>query len=146
MSIEISARGGRISAAQWDAIQALPKEELPSLTPEQKQVAQEMRVREEDYARSSLASKREVENSLEKAVRFARFLKERIKQRAGGATLRRVSLDDPSGRFEVDVQVDGRTFQFRVMEKIVDDLFESGSELAESRLNRILDLAFETRP
>jgi hypothetical protein len=146
MGLEISVRGGRISPTEWDAIQALPKEELPPLSPEQKQVAQKMRIREEDYARSSLASKRGAENSLDKAERFARFLKERIKNREAGATLRRVSLDDPQEKFEVEVQVDGRPLQFRVAEKVVDDLFESGSESAERRLNRVLDLAFETRP
>ena len=146
MSVEISARGGRISPTEWDAIQALPKEELPPLSPEQKQVAQKMRVREEDYARSSLVSKRGAENSLDKAERFARFLKARITGRWAGAILRRVSLDDLQEKFEVEVQVDGRPLQFRVAERVVDDLFESGSESAERRLNRVLDLAFETRP
>jgi flagellar motor protein MotB len=146
MSVEIEVRGGRISPTEWDAIQALPKEELPPLSPEQKQVAQKMRIREEDYARSSLASKRGAENSLDKAERFARFLKERIKKRAAGATLRRVSLDDFQEKFEVEAQVDGRRLRFRVTEKLVDDLFESGSELAERRINRVLDLAFRTQP
>ncbi len=146
MSVEISVRGGRISPAEWDAIQALPKEELPPLTPEQQQVARKMHIPEADYARSSLASKRGVEKSLEKAERFARFLKESIKKRAAGATLLRVALDDFQEKFEVEVQVDGRPLQFRVTEKVVDDLFESGSESAERRLNRVLDLAFETRP
>jgi len=145
MSVEISARGGRISPADWDAIQALPKEELPPLTPGQQQAARQMRIPEADYARTVLASKRGVENSLEKAVRFARFLKESIKERVAGATLVRVALDDFQGKFEVEAQVDGRPLRFRITEKLVDDLFESGSELAESRLKRVLDLAFRTQ-
>lgn len=147
MSVEISVRGGGpISAAEWDAIQDLPKEELPLLTPGQQQVARKMGIQEADYARTVLASKRGAERSLEKAERFARFLKDSVKERMAGATLLGVALDTLQGKFEVEAQVDGRLLRFRVTEKLVDDLFESGSELAEGRLNRVLDLAFRTQP
>jgi len=147
MSVEVSVSGGGpISGAEWDAIQALPKEELPPLTPGQQQAARQMRIPEADYARQALASKRGAEKSLEKAARFARFLKECIKERMAGAALQRVALDTLRGKFDVEAEVDGRLLQFRVTEKLVDDLFESGSELAERRLNRVLDLAFRTRP
>jgi len=145
MNVEISARGGRIGPAEWDSIQALPQEELPPLTAGQRQAARQMRIPEADYARTVLASKRGAENLLEKAVQFARFLNESLKSRKDGATLVRVALDDFQGKFEVEAQADGRPFRFRVTEKLVDDLFESGSELAESRLNRVLDLAFRTQ-
>jgi hypothetical protein len=146
MSVEISVRGGGISPADWDAIQALPKEELPPLTPEQQEVARKMRIREADYARKVLASKRGAEKSLEKAERFARLLKGIIKERIAGVSLLRIALDDFQGKFEVEALVDGRPLHFRVSEKLVDDLFESGSELAERRLNRVLDLALQTQP
>ena len=128
MGVEISVRGGRISPAEWDAIQALPKEELPALTPQQRQVARKMHIQEEDYARGALASERGAERSLEKAERFARFLNESIRKRTAGATLLRVALDTFQGKFEVEAQVDGRPLRFRVTEKLVDDLFESESE------------------
>jgi hypothetical protein len=146
MGIEVSALGGPISSAEWDAIRALPEAELPPLTPAQQQTAQRMRMREADYARHVLASKRGAENSLHKAERFARFLNASIKERVAGASLVRIALDTFQGKFEVEAQVDGRSLRFRVTEKLVDDLFESGSELAEARLNRVVDLAFRTQP
>lgn len=146
MGIQVSARGGPISSAEWDAIQALPEEDLPPLTPGQKQVAQKMGISEASYARHVLASKRGVENSLEKAQRFARFLSESVKKRMAGATLVCVALDSFQEKFDVEAQVDGRAVRFRVTEKLVDDLFESGSEVAERRINRVVDLAFRTQP
>lgn len=147
MSVEISVRGGGpISGAEWDAIQGLPEEELPPLTPGQQQAARQMRIPEADYARGALAGKRGAEKMLEKTERFARFLSESIQKRKAGATLIRVALDTFQGKFEVEARVDGRPLDFRVTEKLVDDLFESGSELAERRLNRVLDLAFRTQP
>jgi hypothetical protein len=145
MGIEVSALGGPISSTEWDAIQALPEAELPRLTPGQQQTAQRMRMREADYARHVLASKRGVENSLEKAKRFAKFLEGRIKKRRTRANLVRVALDTFRERFEVEARVNGRPLRFRVAEKVVDDLFESGSELAEKRINRVVDLAFRTQ-
>jgi hypothetical protein len=146
MGVEITALGGPISSVEWDAIQALPEAELPPLTPAQQQTAQRMRMRESDYARHVLASRRGVENSLEKAKHFAKFLDESIKKRVAGANLVRVALDTFQEKFEVEVQVDGRPLRFRVTEKLVDDLFEGGSEVAEKRINRVLDLAFRTQP
>ena len=134
-----------LAPAQWVSIRAMPKEGLPPLTPGQQQAARQKGIPEADYARTVLASKRGAENSLEKAVPFARFLNESLKSRKDGATLVRVALDDFQGKFEVEAQAGGRPFRFRVTEKLVDDLFESGSELAESRLNRVLDLAFRTQ-
>lgn len=144
MSVEISVRGSRASVFDWDAIQALPKEELPSLTPEQQQVARKLHIPEADYARSALAAKRGTEKLLEKTERFARFLNESIKKRTAGATLLRVALDTFQGKFEVEAQIDGRPLHFRVTEKLVDELFEGGSESAERRLNRVLALALQT--
>jgi hypothetical protein len=147
MGVEISVRGGGpISAAEWDAIQALPVEELPALTPGQQQVASKMRIAEADYARRILRSKRGTENSLEKATRFARFLNEAVKRRMASASLVCVALDTIQEKFEVEAQVNGRPLRFRITEKLVDDLFEGGSEIAERRINRVLDLAFRTQP
>ena len=144
METEITALGGPISSTEWDAIQALPEAELPRLTPGQQQTAQRMHMREADYARHVLASKRGVENSLEKAKHFAKFLEERIKKRRTRANLVRVALDTFRERIEVEAQVNGRLLRFRVAEKVVDDLFESGSELAEKCIKRVVDLAFRT--
>ncbi len=145
MSVEIAVRGGRISPADWGAIQAMPEEELPPLTPGQQQAARQMRIRESDYARSALAAKRGAEKMLDEVERFARFLRLNLNERAPSLELRRVALDTLKGKFEVEASLDGRVLTFRVDEKLVDDLFEGGSEIAEKRLERVIELALLTR-
>jgi hypothetical protein len=144
MSVEIAVRGSRTSAFDWDAIQAVPKEELPSLTPEQQQVARRMRIPEEEYARTTLATKRGMEKLLDKTERLAGLLRKRLQERAPSLELTRVALDTLKGKFEVEARLDGHTLTFRVDEKLVDDLFEGGSEIAEKRLERVIDLALVT--
>jgi hypothetical protein len=145
MGIEISARGGPISLAEWDAIQALPEEELPPLTPGQQQAARQMRVKESDYARSVLARKRGAESMLGEVERFARFLRLNLNQRAPSLELTRVTLDTLKGKFEVEAKLDGQVLKFRVDEGLVDELFEGGSEVAEKRIERVIELALLTR-
>ena len=48
--MKISVSGLRTSTSDWEAVRNLPREHLPSLTPEQRQVAQKLRISEEDYA------------------------------------------------------------------------------------------------
>ncbi len=144
MSVEISVRGGRISPAEWDAIQALPKEDLPPLTPEQQQVARKMRIPEADYARGALASKQGAEKLLDVVERFARLVRVKLQGRAPSLELKRVALDTLIGKYEVEANLNGHTLTFRVDEELVDDLFEGGSEIAEKRLDRVIDLALLT--
>jgi hypothetical protein len=145
MSVEIAVRGGRISGDEWDAIQALPEEELPPLTPGQQQAARQMRIKESDYARSALARKRGAESMLGEVERFARFLRLNLDQRAPSLELTRVTLDTLKGKFEVEAKLDGQVLRFRVDEDLVDELFEGGSEVAEKRIERVIELALLTR-
>lgn len=145
MSVEIAVRGGRISGDDWSAIQALPEGELPPLTAGQQQVARQMRIKESDYARSVLARRRGAESMLGEVERFARFLRLDLAERAPSLELTRVTLDTLKGKFEVEARLDGQVLKFRVDEDLVDQLFEGGSEVAERRIQRVIELALLTR-
>ena len=145
MGVQISVRGSRTSVFDLDAVQAMPKEELPPLTPEQQQVAGKLHIPEEHYARNALATQRSMEKLLDKAERFAQLLRINFQERAPSLELKRVALDTLKGKFEVEAGLDGHSFAFRVDEELVDDLFEGGSEIAEKRLGRVIELALLTR-
>jgi len=145
MGVQISVRGSRTSVFDMDAVQALPKEALPPLTPEQQQVAGKMHIREEDYARNALATQRSMEKLLDKAERFAQLLRVNFLEREPSLALKRVALDTLKGKFEVEAELESHALVFRVDEELVDDLFEGGSEIAERRLERVIELALLTR-
>lgn len=143
--MNISVDGWRASLSDWEAVRNLPQEQLPSLTPEQREVARKLRISVEDYARSVLAGRRTTESLLAKTTRFARLLQERVRNRAAQADVESVALRTFEHRFDIELKLDGAVLPLRVDENIVDDLFESGSADAEQRLTRILDLALQAR-
>lgn len=143
--VEISVYGARTNSADWAAVRDLPRDRLPELTPGQKEVARKFKIPEEDYARSALAEQHGMQRLLAKAHRFARLLQEKIGAIEPAARIQRVRLDTLQGEFEVEVAADGTSVPLEIAEDLVDDLFKRGSEDAEKRLSRILDLALRTR-
>jgi hypothetical protein len=141
MTIAISVSGARISPADWGAAQALPREQIPPLTPEQKQAARELGIPEEDYARGAVASEKGAERDMWKAERFARLIHKELTALKPDAQIESVRLDGLHGSFEIEMRLNGRRMPFQVSEKLVDELFESGSPEAERRLKRVLELA-----
>jgi len=134
-----SVVGGRAIVAAWDAAQSVPPEQLPPLSPEQREVARKLGIPETDYARSALAIARTQELLLGKTRRLARVLESAAKRVGRPAEVRDVVLDTNEGRFDVVFQVRGQTVPARVSEDVVDDYFETGSEEAEQRILRIVD-------
>ena len=135
----ISVEGMRTDPEEWKAAQALQPEELPALTPEQKQVATQLKIAQEQYARSILAGQRTTEKLLKKTEWFARFFEELIHHKGSPAKIERVTLDTWAATFEVKIH--GREYPLRIDEGLVDDLFEKGSVVAEQVLSRIADVA-----
>jgi len=135
----ISVEGMRTDPEEWKAAQALQPEELPALTPEQKQVATQLKIAQEQYARSILAGQRTTEKLLKKTEWFARFFEELIHHKGSPAKIERVTLDTWAATFEVKIH--GREYPLRIDEGLVDDLFEKGSVVAEQGLSRIADVA-----
>jgi hypothetical protein len=142
--MEISVEGWRSGTADWSDVQRLPKEQLPALTTEQKEVARNLGISEEDYARSAEAGQRTQRELLDKTAKFARLLEQRVKERASQAAIEKVTLKTWEHRLDVRILLDGGRFDIRIDEDLVDDLMESGSLDAGERLSRILGAALPT--
>lgn len=140
--MEIAVDGWRSGVADWDAVRNLPAEQLPQLSDEQRAVARKLGIPEQDYARSVVAGERSREALLVKTERLARLLEQRIAALGIDGRINRVTLRTIQGRFDVEVQVNGRTLPLRIDEALVDDYFDNGSADSEQRLAQILDRAF----
>ncbi len=143
--MEISVLGARVSITDWQAAQSTPSADVPPLTPEQREVARKLQIAEEDYARSAMADQRAMEKLLRKAEQFARLLGQILKRTAPTAGIESVVLNTWEDRFETQLQINGHVFPVNISEDIVDDLLERGSEEAEQRLARILEVALQSR-
>ena len=75
--MEISVQGWKASPGDWEAVRKIPKDELPALTDEQKEVVRKLGLTEEDYARSALAGERTQNALLVKTEMFARLLEKK---------------------------------------------------------------------
>jgi hypothetical protein len=140
--MEIAVDGWRSGDADRDAVRNLSAEQLPRLSEEQRAVAKKLGIPEQDYARSVVAGERGREALLAKTERLARLLEQRIAALGIDGRINRVTLRTIQGRFDVEVQVNGRVLPLRIEETLVDDYFDNGSADSEQRLAHILDRAF----
>lgn len=136
--MQIAVDGPRGSASAQDAVRRIPKEELPPLTDAQKIVARQLGASEEDYARMILEGERAHDELLVKTELFARLLEKKLREIGSSAKIENVLLRTLDGKFEIEIDVNGRTIPLRIREDLIDDLFEAGSPDAEERLARIL--------
>jgi len=136
--VEISVHGWKASSSDWEAVRKLPKDQLPPLTEQQKEVARKLGVSEEDYARSALAGERTQNTLLAKTETFARLLEKKLCELGSKASVENVALQILDDRFEVLLRVNGKLLPLRIKEEIVDDILESGSAEAEEKLSKIL--------
>lgn len=137
--MNIAVDGWRASPSDWDAALRIPKNELPTLSEQQKKVAQKLGISEESYARSAVAGERTQNNLLAKTEMFARLLGKKIGDLGFKASIESVVLRVLEDRFEVSLMINGSRLPLRISEEIVDDLFESGSVEAEEKLVRLLN-------
>ncbi len=142
--MEISVSGLRTSTSDWEAVRNLPREQLPSLTPEQRQVAQKLRIPEEDYARSVLGGQRTTESLLGKTERLARFLQDTLRVKAPEASLERVALNTWEEKFDVEIEINRTSLALRIEENLINDFMEGGSAAAEESLRQMMDVALRT--
>src|SRR5438270_3406743 len=137
--MQISVEGWRASPGDWEAVRSIPRDQLPALTEQQREVARKMGVPEEDYARSALAGERTQNALLAKTEMFARLLEKKIRDLGLKATVQNVVLRTLEHAFEVSMNTNGAYLPLRIKEEVVDDLFEAGSGEAEEKLSRILN-------
>jgi hypothetical protein len=136
--MQIAVDGPRGSASAQDAVRRIPKEGLPQLTEAQKRVARQLGASEEAYARMILEGERAHDELLVKTEMFARLLQKKLRETGSKAEIENVLLRTLDGKFEVEIDVNGRVVPLRIREDLIDDLFEAGSPDAEERLARIL--------
>jgi hypothetical protein len=144
-AMNISVRGFRTGLADWEAVRGVPAEQLPPLSPEQREVARKLHISEEDYARSALAGQLTMDELIAKTERFAKYLLDRVKEMAPQVSIESVLLDTLEHKFVVSLKSEGRITPVHIAEEVVDDYFDSGSAEMGRRLNRILNLAFHAR-
>jgi len=143
--MDISVQGWRTSSGDWEAVRSIPREQLPALTEEQKQVAHKLGVSEEAYARSALAGERTQKALLTKTEMFARLIEKKIQDLGFKATVENVVLRTLDDKFDVLLGVNGGRLPLQIKEEIADDLFEAGSAEAEEKLSRILNTTLGLR-
>ena len=139
--MEIAVDGWRAGAAEREVARSLPAEQLPRLTDDQRAVANKLGIPEEEYARSVAAGERNREALLLKTERLARLLERRLEVSGIDAHVNRVMLRTIQHRFDVELQLNGKTLPLHIEETVVDDYFDGGSNEAEQRLAHILDRA-----
>ena len=137
--MQIAVTGSRSDRSEWEAVQHIPARDLPPLTQEQRNVAKQLRMREEDYQRSILAGKRTGEKLLKKTEWFAKVLQRNVAARARGASIKSVALDTWKEKFEITIEIDGDVLPLHIAEAIVDDFFDLGSARAEESLGQMLE-------
>jgi hypothetical protein len=137
--MEISVEGWRASPSDWSAVRSVPRDQLPALTEEQREVAKKLGIAEEDYARSVLAGQRTSEALLGKTERLGRLLNQRLKAIREDASVERVSLSSTDHRFDVTLIVKEQRVPLRIDENLVDDYFDGGSLQADEALGRVLE-------
>jgi hypothetical protein len=136
--MQIAVDGTRGSASAQDAVRRIPKEELPPLTEAQKKVARQLGASEERYARMLLEGERAHDELLVKTELFAKLVEKKLREIDSTAKIQNVLLRTLDGKFEVELDVNGRIVPLRIREDLIDDLFEAGSPDTEERLARIL--------
>lgn len=144
MTVEVL--GSRKTQEDWSAAEQIPKEELPPLTDAQKATAKQLHIPEEFYARDKVASHLAGQRLLLKVDRVARYLSEILKNLDASVTLEKISLDTFGGRYDIELGANGHRLPVRMDEKLIDELFEGGSEEAERRISRVLELAVRYQP
>ncbi len=138
--MKVVIEGSRSSREDWLRAQKLSSDELPILSPAQKQVAAELRISEETYARSAKAGELSSGELAAKARTLGEWVERESREWSPGAQVLEVRLVTFEGLFQILLHVADRTLALRIEEDLVDRLLETGSGQAEARLRRILDM------
>ncbi len=143
--MEIIIEGWRAGREDRREAESVPASELPPLSDEQKSVAKKLGISEEAYARSAFAGKKNQERLLQKTKRFGGLLQDVIQRRFNDARVDRIRLVTIDHEYRVDIFAAGRPLVFRVMEEIVDDFVEGGSEASRRQIEQSLEVLLTGR-
>jgi hypothetical protein len=140
--IRIAVSGPRTDKSDWEGALNTPKEQLPPLTREQRRVAEQLHIREEDYQRTVLAKRWTAERLLKKTELFAKLLQRKIREKTPSASIRSIVLDTLAHRFEIAVDVNGTGIPLHIPEGVVEDLFNLSVTDAEQKLSKMVEECF----
>jgi len=138
--MDISVKGSRSSAQDWVRAQQIPLSEIPPLDEQQKAVARQMRLSEEDYARSAYAGQLSQQELLQRTLRFGRWLNARVEERNADSRVDAVELDTWSEKLKVRVLVGQESVFFEVDEELVERFMSTGSAELERSVFRLLEV------
>ena len=143
--MEIIIEGTRTDPRDWREAQALPREKLHPLSSEQKEVVRKLKLSEEGYARTILASEKTQERLVSKARRFGNILLKKLETAHPGMKINWVSLATIELKYYVEVMAGSETFKIRFDESTVNDLLEGGSKEADNKIDGILERVIADR-
>ena len=138
--MEVFVRGARSSRQEWAQAHSVPSSEIPSLNDSQKAEAHRGSISEEEFARIAYAEHLWQQKTLQKILRFGRWLNGKVAERNPGVQIVRVELDTLSGRIEIALSESGETFDFEMDEDLVEKFLTTGSSESENSIFRLLDV------
>ncbi len=138
--MEAFVRGSRSSAQDWARAQRVPLNEIPPLDEDQKAMAMELNVSEEDYARSAYAGRLSQQKLLQMTLSFGRWLNAKIQERSVGDRVETIELDTWSGKFQAKVLAGREIIEFGISEDLVERFLTTGSAESERSLLRLLEI------
>ena len=138
--MEVFVRGARSSRQDWAQAHSVPLNEIPLLDDSQKAEARRGNVSEEEFARITYAEHLWQQRTLQRLLRFGRWLNVKVEERSPGSQIEAVELNTLAGRLEVKAQADGETVDFEIDEDLVERFLTTGSNEAEKSLFRLLDV------
>ncbi len=137
--MDIRVDGYRSSDENWLYAHRLPPQELPALTPEEREVAVNLGLRAEDYARSRLAGDKTRAKLGERAERVGLIIDSWMKKHGLPGEVTAVWLKTFQGKFRIEIATEARTMHLFIEEQIMDDLLDAGSRQAQDLLDRLLE-------
>ena len=142
--MQVFIEGSRSSSRDWMLAQTMPADQLPPLSLEQKQVAQQLGISEEAAARGVKARELSLPGLAHKAETVGRFVETVLRERFAEAFVEEVTLATLHGRIEVRAQVQRRGVYLCISEDLVDEMLQTGSEESERKLRKIIQLNLST--
>ena len=144
--MEVIVEGSRSSSQNWLRAQTMPPEELPLLSPEQKELAGRQGISEETFARSAKARELSLPELVSKSETVGRLIETLVREKFSSVCVKEIVLITFHGIFEVGLEIDGAPVYLKVNEDLVDSLLQSGSEESEKRIRRVVDLHMPPKP
>ncbi len=140
--MDIHVDGYRSTNENWLLAQNVASQELPPLTQEQREVAKDLGLSPDAYARSLFAGDLTRGELQQRSEAVAHLVNRWLERNAVRGDVKAIWLKTFEGKFRVDVQNAGRTVLVFIDEDVIDGILASGSSESQRQFERILDANF----